>query len=130
MQDTHPVTADSQSSMLGGFLSGPALCWHHFWAAAIWHFQGGDIPGRVPSEKRGHPFSLSWEGSVRVRRSHQGQDCALPPHCFLSHDLEEGGSPDLPHSIADARALVMGPSVGRCKWNTESNNNPPVPVAS
>lgn len=77
---------------------------------------------------KGHPFSLSLEDSVRVRRDHQGWDCA--PHCFISHDSEERDSSDLPGSIANAWTVVVGPSVGRCKWNTESNNNPSVAAAS
>lgn len=48
----------------------------------------------------------------------------MPPRCFLSHDSKERDSSDLCGSIANAQAVVMGPKVGRCKWNAESNNNP------
>lgn len=118
--DSLSDTQTLRSSILRGFLSGPALQLAPLLGSCYFAFPGRGHSWKSPFRK--NPFSLSLEDSVRVRRGHRGRDCASC--CFSFHDSKERDSSDLPGSIANARAVLMGPKVGRCKWNTESNNKP------
>lgn len=73
----HRRLADSQELPLGGFLSGPALPLALLLGSCYFAFpRRGHTWKSLFRKGRDHPFSLSLEDSERVRRDHQGRDCA------------------------------------------------------
>ena len=92
------------SSILGGLSCDLHSTCHHFWAVAALHSWGGDIPGRVPSERGSlHPFKDS--GRFKAQGDHQGRDCD-PTTSFLMTSRK--GTPPISPTVLSMRRLLLG----------------------
>lgn len=92
------------SSILGGLSCDLHSTCHHFWAVAALGSWGGDIPGRVPSERGSlHPFKDS--GRFKAQGDHQGRDCD-PTTSFLMTSRK--GTPPISPTVLSMRRLLLG----------------------